>query len=417
MVGRKYRANRTTARRETQGEAVGGPLTSALSNYTPYYGRIVTPRRRGGGTPIARCAGNNLLDKEVTDAMRIAQVAPLYESVPPKYYGGTERVVSYLTEELVRQGHEVTLFASGDSVTKARLVAPCRRSLRLDKQCLDQLAHHVLMLEHVFKDPTRFDIIHFHVDYLHFPLSRRHTTPHVTTLHGRLDIPDLVPLYQEFNDMPVVSISNAQREPLPWLNWQGTVYHGLPEDLYTFRPEHGSYLAFLGRISPEKRVDRAIEIAKRLDMPIKIAAKVDAVDRDYFEDVVEPLLKDPRVEYIGEIGEGEKDEFLGNAYALLFPIDWPEPFGLVMIEAMACGTPVIAYRRGSVPEVVEAGVTGFIVHGLEDAAQAAERIPTLSRQRCRQLFEERFSATRMARDYLAIYRKLVEGQAQLAAAV
>jgi len=358
-----------------------------------------------------------LLDKEVTDAMRIAQVAPLYESVPPKYYGGTERVVSYLTEELVRQGHEVTLFASGDSVTKARLVAPCRRSLRLDKQCLDQLAHHVLMLEHVFKDPTRFDIIHFHVDYLHFPLSRRHTTPHVTTLHGRLDIPDLVPLYQEFNDMPVVSISNAQREPLPWLNWQGTVYHGLPEDLYTFRPEHGSYLAFLGRISPEKRVDRAIEIAKRLDMPIKIAAKVDAVDRDYFEDVVEPLLKDPRVEYIGEIGEGEKDEFLGNAYALLFPIDWPEPFGLVMIEAMACGTPVIAYRRGSVPEVVEAGVTGFIVHGLEDAAQAAERIPTLSRQRCRQLFEERFSATRMARDYLAIYRKLVEGQAQLAAAV
>ncbi|HXH11040.1 MAG TPA: glycosyltransferase family 4 protein [Alphaproteobacteria bacterium] len=349
--------------------------------------------------------------------MRIAQVAPLYESVPPKYYGGTERVVSYLTEELVRQGHEVTLFASGDSVTKARLVAPCRRSLRLDKQCLDQLAHHVLMLEHVFKDPTRFDIIHFHVDYLHFPLSRRHTTPHVTTLHGRLDIPDLVPLYQEFTDMPVVSISNAQREPLPWLNWQGTVYHGLPEDLYTFRPEHGSYLAFLGRISPEKRVDRAIEIAKRLDMPIKIAAKVDAVDRDYFEDVVEPLLKDPRVEYIGEIGEGEKNEFLGNAYALLFPIDWPEPFGLVMIEAMACGTPVIAYRRGSVPEVIEEGVTGFIVHALEDAAQAAERIPTLSRQRCRQLFEERFSATRMARDYLAIYRKLVEEQAQLAAAV
>lgn len=417
MVGRKYRANRTTARHETQGEAVGDPLTSALSNYTPYYGGVVTLRRRGGRAPIAKCAGNNLLDKEVTDAMRIAQVAPLYESVPPKYYGGTERVVSYLTEELVRQGHEVTLFASGDSVTKARLVAPCRRSLRLDKQCLDQLAHHVLMLEHVFKDPTRFDIIHFHVDYLHFPLSRRHTTPHVTTLHGRLDIPDLVPLYQEFNDMPVVSISNAQRQPLPWLNWQGTVYHGLPEDLYTFRPEHGSYLAFLGRISPEKRVDRAIEIAKRLDMPIKIAAKVDAVDRDYFEDVVEPLLKDPRVEYIGEIGEGEKDEFLGNAYALLFPIDWPEPFGLVMIEAMACGTPVIAYRRGSVPEVIEEGVTGFIVHALEDAAQAAERIPTLSRQRCRQLFEERFSATRMARDYLAIYRKLVEGQAQLAAAV
>jgi glycosyltransferase involved in cell wall biosynthesis len=362
-------------------------------------------------------SGDGLHESEVTDTMRIAQVAPLYESVPPKYYGGTERVVSYLTEELVRQGHEVTLFASGDSVTKARLIAPCRRSLRLDKQCLDQLAHHVLMLEQVFKDPTRFDIIHFHVDYLHFPLSRRHTTPHVTTLHGRLDIPDLAPLYQEFHDVPVASISDAQREPLPWLNWQGTVYHGLPEDLYTFRPEPGKYLAFLGRVSPEKRVDRAIEIAKRLDMEIKIAAKVDAVDRGYFEDVVAPLLKDPRVEYLGEIGEGEKDEFLGNAYALLFPIDWPEPFGLVMIEAMACGTPVLAYRRGSVPEIIEEGVTGFIVHGLEDAVQAAERIPTLSRQRCRQLFEERFSAARMARDYLTIYRKLVEGQAQLAAAV
>jgi glycosyltransferase involved in cell wall biosynthesis len=347
--------------------------------------------------------------------MRIAQVAPLYESVPPKYYGGTERVVSYLTEELVRQGHEVTLFASGDSVTKARLVAPCRRSLRLDRQCQDQLAHHLLMLEQVFKDTSRFDIIHFHIDYLHFPLSRRQSTPQVTTLHGRLDIPDLVPLYQEFAEMPVVSISDAQREPLPWLNWQGTVYHGLPEDLYSFRPEPGRYLAFLGRISPEKRVDRAIEIARRLDMPIKIAAKVDAVDREYFEDVVAPLLRDPRVEYLGEIGEGEKDEFLGNAYALLFPIDWPEPFGLVMIEAMACGTPVIAYRRGSVPEVMEEGVTGFIVQGLEDAVRAAERIPTLSRQRCRQLFEERFSATRMARDYLAIYQRLVEHKANVAA--
>jgi glycosyltransferase involved in cell wall biosynthesis len=355
--------------------------------------------------------------KEVTDAMRIAQVAPLYESVPPKYYGGTERVVSYLTEELVRQGHEVTLFASGDSVTKARLIAPCRRSLRLDKQCLDQLAHHILMLEHVFKNSDRFDIVHFHIDYLHFPLSRRHSLPHVTTLHGRLDIPDLVPLYREFRDMPVVSISNAQRTPLPWLNWQGTVYHGLPEDLYTFQPEPGKYLAFLGRISPEKRVDRAIAIARRLGMEIKIAAKVDAVDRDYFEEVVAPLLKDPLVEYLGEIGEGEKNEFLGKAYALLFPIDWPEPFGLVMIEAMACGTPVIAYRCGSVPEVIEEGVTGFIVQGLEDAVQAVKRISTLSRRRCRQLFEERFSAARMARDYLAIYRKLVEGPVVLAPAV
>lgn len=347
------------------------------------------------------------------DALRIAQVAPLYESVPPKYYGGTERVVSYLTEELVRQGHDVTLYASGDSVTKAHLVAPCRRSLRLDKHCMDQLAHHVLMLEMVFKDPDRFDIIHFHIDYMHFPISRRHRTPHLTTLHGRLDIPDLVPLYQEFREVPVVSISNSQREPLPWLNWQGTVYHGLPEDLYTFREEPGRYLAFLGRISPEKRVDRAIEIARRIGMPIKIAAKVDNVDKDYFEDVVEPLLRNPLVEYVGEIGEGEKDEFLGNAYALLFPIDWPEPFGLVMIEAMACGTPVIAYRRGSVPEVLEEGVTGFIVQGLEDAIEAVRRVPTLSRRRCREVFEERFSASRMVRDYLTIYKRLLERREKL----
>jgi glycosyltransferase involved in cell wall biosynthesis len=342
--------------------------------------------------------------------MRIAQVAPLYERVPPTYYGGTERVVSYLTEELVRQGHEVTLFASGDSVTNARLVAPCPRALRLDPQCQDPLAPQILMLEQVVAESRRFDLIHFHIDYLHFPLLRRHSTPQVTTLHGRLDIPDLVPLYQEFADMPVISISDAQRAPLPWLNWQGTVYHGLPDDLYTFRPDPGTYLAFLGRISPEKRVDRAIDIAKHLDMPIKIAAKVDAVDREYFEEVVAPLLGDPRVDYLGEIGEGEKDAFLGHAYALLFPIDWPEPFGLVMIEAMACGTPVIAYRNGSVPEVIEEGVTGFIVAGLEDAVRAAERIPTLSRQRCRQWFEERFSAGHMARDYLTVYQRVMASQ-------
>jgi glycosyltransferase involved in cell wall biosynthesis len=339
--------------------------------------------------------------------MRIAQVAPLYESVPPQYYGGTERVVSYLTEELVRQGHEVTLFASGDSVTKARLVAPCRRSLRLDKECVDQLAHHIVQLELVLKYSNRFDIIHFHTDYLHFPLSRRQTTPHLTTLHGRLDLPDLVPLYQEFTEVPVVSISDAQRQPLPWLNWQETVYHGLPEDLYRFRGTPGTYLAFLGRISPEKRVDRAIEIAKRIGMEIKIAAKVDAVDRAYFEHNVAPLLKDPLVEYIGEIGDDAKDEFLGNAYALLFPIDWPEPFGLVMIEAMACGTPVIAYRHGSTPEVIEDGVTGFLVDGLEDAIRAAERISTLSRKRCRRVFEQHFSASRMAAGYLAVYQRLI----------
>jgi glycosyltransferase involved in cell wall biosynthesis len=349
--------------------------------------------------------------------MKIAQVAPLYESVPPKYYGGTERVVSCLTEELVRQGHEVTLFASGDSVTNARLVAPCRRALRLDKHCLDRLAHHILMLELVLKESPRFDIIHFHIDYLHFPLLRRQGAPYLTTLHGRLDIPDLVPLYQEFSEIPVVSISDAQREPLPWLNWLGTVYHGLPEDLYRFRESPGKYLAFLGRISPEKRVDRAIEIAKRIGMEIKIAAKIDHVDREYFEEIIAPLIKDPLVEYVGEIGDGEKDEFLGNAYALLFPIDWPEPFGLVMIEAMACGTPVIAYRSGSVPEVIDDGVTGFIVAGVEDATKAAERISTLSRKRCRELFEQRFVASRMAEDYVAIYQRLIDPKPKLLRAV
>ena len=339
--------------------------------------------------------------------MRIAQVAPLYESVPPKYYGGTERVVSYLTEELVRQGHEVTLFASGDSETKARLVAACRRSLRLDKHCIDQMAHHVVMLERVFQQASEFDIVHFHTDYLHFSMSRRQQITHVTTLHGRLDIPDLFPLYQEFRDMPVISISNVQREPLPWANWQATVYHGLPADLYRFRAQPGSYLAFLGRISPEKRVDRAIEIAKRVQIPLKIAAKVDRVDKKYFKSTIEPLLCDSLVEVVGEIGDRKKDEFLGNAYALLVPIDWPEPFGLVMIEAMACGTPVIAYRGGAVPEIMEQGHTGFIVEEVEGAVEAARRIPKLSRKRCREVFEQRFTATRMANDYLRVYERLI----------
>jgi glycosyltransferase involved in cell wall biosynthesis len=343
--------------------------------------------------------------------MRIAQVSPLFESVPPKYYGGTERVVSYLTEELVRQGHEVTLYASGDSVTKARLVAACRRALRLDKKCIDQLAHHVLMLEHLAKEAHEYDVIHYHVDYLHFPLSRRMRVPHVTTLHGRLDLPDLLPLYREFGDIPLVSISDAQRTPLPPVNWVATVYHGLPDDLYRFREQPGSYLAFLGRISPEKRVDRAIDIATRLGMPLKIAAKVDAVDREYFDTTIAPLLHGPNIEYVGEVGEGEKDELLGNAFALLFPIDWPEPFGLVMIEALACGTPVIAYCRGSVPEVIDDGVTGFIVTGLDDALAAAERVASLDRRRCRQVFEERFTASRMAGDYVAVYETLRHGHA------
>jgi glycosyltransferase involved in cell wall biosynthesis len=340
------------------------------------------------------------------ETVRIAQVAPLFESVPPKYYGGTERVVSYLTEELVRQGHDVTLFASGDSVTKARLVAPCQRSLRLDRNCVDRQAHHALMLEMVAKEAESFDLIHYHIDYLHFSLSRRLGVPHLTTLHGRLDLPDLVNLYREFDDMPLVSISNAQREPLKWANWQATIHHGLPPDLYTFRERPGKYLAFLGRISPEKRVDRAIEIARRLAMPLKIAAKVDAVDRAYFEERIQPMLNGPYTEFVGEIGEGQKDEFLGNAYALLFPVDWPEPFGLVMIEAIACGTPVIAYRNGSIPEVIQDGVTGFVVTDLDDAVKAAERVARLDRRRCRQVFEERFTAARMARDYVSVYERL-----------
>lgn len=334
--------------------------------------------------------------------MRIAQVSPLYESVPPLGYGGTERVVSYLTEELVRQGHQVTLFASGDSVTSASLVPICPRSLRLDGNCSDRLAHHVFMVEQVFKHASSFDIIHFHIDYLHFPLARRHNVAHVSTLHGRLDIPDLVPLFREFREMPVVSISDAQREPLPWLNWQGTVYHGLPPDLYTFRQEQGKYLAFLGRISPEKRLDRAIELANRLGMTLRIAAKVDRVDQDYFDEVIKPLLSSPLVEFLGEIKEEEKDDFLGNAYALLFPIEWPEPFGLVMIEAMACGTPVIAYRRGSVPEVMAQGEPGFIVDSFEAAMEAVGKVSALDRRRCRQVFEERFTASRMAQDYLKV---------------
>jgi len=340
--------------------------------------------------------------------MKIAQIAPLYESVPPKYYGGTERIVSYLTEALVREGHEVTLFASGDSTTKANLVAGCHRALRLDKKSVDQIAHHVLLAEMVFQRAHEFDIIHSHVDYFPFSLMRRSPTPVLTTLHGRLDMPDLAPLYKEFSDMPVVSISNSQREPLPHIGWQGTVYHGLPIDDETFHEESGKYLAFLGRICPEKRVDRAIATAKKCGIPLKIAAKVDKVDQDYFDQYIKQLLEDPLIEYVGEIGEGEKDKFLGEAYALMFPIDWPEPFGLVMIEAMACGTPVIARRCGSVPEVIEEGVTGFIVESADEAAEAVKKIASLSRRRCRQAFEERFTDSRMAKDYLRIYQQLIE---------
>ncbi len=340
--------------------------------------------------------------------MKIAQVAPLYESVPPKLYGGTERVVSWLTEELVRLGHDVTLFASGDSLTGAKLVPVCREALRLDSSCIDQLAHHVVMVEQVFKERGDFHLIHFHIDYLHFPVSRREPARGLTTLHGRLDIPDLVPLYRTFPEMPVVSISDAQREPLPWLNWQGTVHHGLPRDHYRLNADPGKYLAFLGRASPEKGLDRAIEIAKRVDMPLKIAAKIDRADAQYFETIIKPLLDHGLVEFIGEIGYHEKTEFLGNAAALIFPIQWPEPFGLVMIEAMACGTPVVAYPQGSVGEVTKEGVTGFIVADEDGAVRAIERISEIDRKKCREYFEQNFTSTRMAQDYLNIYQRMMQ---------
>ncbi len=335
--------------------------------------------------------------------MRIAQVAPLYESTPPQLYGGTERVVSYLTEELVRQGHDVTLFASGDSVTAAELIAPCERALRLSPDCRDPLAYHMIMLDEVFRRAEDFDIIHFHVDYLHFSISSRTEVAHLTTLHGRLDLPELPRVYRHFRDVPLVSISDSQRRPIWWANWRATVYHGLPEDLYSLDSNPGGYLAFIGRISPEKRVDRAIKIAQRVGMPIRIAAKVDKVDAEYFEEQIKPLLDHPLVEYIGEIGEHEKQEFLGGAYALLFPIDWPEPFGLVMIEAMACGAPVIAFRNGSVPEIIEDGRTGFVVSSIEEAAAAVRRVESLSRAECRRSFEKRFTASRMAKNYVAEY--------------
>jgi glycosyltransferase involved in cell wall biosynthesis len=341
--------------------------------------------------------------------MRIAQVAPLIESVPPQLYGGTERVVAFLTDELVRCGHEVTLFASGDSHSRARLVAAWPTALRLDGAC-DTLAPHVLELEEVLRRAAEFDVIHFHISELHYPVARRLPVAHVTTLHGRLDIPQIPPLYREFRDIPVVSISDAQRRPLPGARWVGTVYHGLPPGLLTFHPGPGAYLAFLGRISPEKRVDRAIEIATACGTPLRIAAKVDPADRGYFEREIRHRLDHPLVDFIGEIGEEHKPDFLGRALALLFPIDWPEPFGLVMIEALACGTPVVAFRGGSVPEIIEHGVTGFIVDGVAEAVDATRAIPRLDRRQCRAVFERRFDVARMAADYVAIYERLIAGR-------
>jgi glycosyltransferase involved in cell wall biosynthesis len=340
-------------------------------------------------------------------ALKIAIVSPLFESVPPKLYGGTERVVSYLTEELVRQGHQVALYAAGDSLTQAELRATSPQGLRLDPDCHDALAHHMIMLDEVARSAPEFDVVHFHTDYLHFPLLRHLGRPALTTLHGRLDLPDLVPLYRHFDKLPLISISNSQRVPLPWANWLATVLHGVPEDLYALQLKPGSYLAFMGRMSPEKGPEHAIEIARRSGIPLRMAAKVDRDDRDYFEQHVRPLLDGPGVEFVGEISEAEKQEFLGGAVALLFPIVWPEPFGLAMIEAMACGTPVIAWRRGSVPEVVDEGITGYIADDVDQAVAAVAKCSSHDRQACRLGFEKRFTAARMARDYVAAYRRLM----------
>jgi glycosyltransferase involved in cell wall biosynthesis len=337
--------------------------------------------------------------------LRIAQVAPLSESVPPERYGGTERVVATLTDELVRQGHDVTLFASGDSHTDATLVPAVSKALRLSAS-RDPLAWHLLLIEQLAQRADEFDVIHFHTAPLHFSIARRLDVAHLTTIHGRLDLPETRTLYRAFADVPFVSVSDAQRRPLPDQNWVGTVYHGLPNRELQFSPGEGQYLAFLGRISPEKRVDRAIAIAKACGWPLRIAAKVDPVDQEYFDRDIRPLLDDPLVDYCGEITEAEKGAFLGGAIALLFPIDWPEPFGLVMIEALACGTPVVAIRGGSVPEVVDEGITGFICDDLDQAIDATRRVRTLDRRVCRRTFEKRFTAARMAEDYIQLYRRV-----------
>jgi glycosyltransferase involved in cell wall biosynthesis len=341
--------------------------------------------------------------------MKIAQIAPLMESVPPRLYGGTERIVSYLTDELVGLGHEVSLFASADSLTTAKLVSCASMALRLDNNVRDPIPYYMLMLDRVRQLADGFDILHFHIDQFHFPLFRQIAERTVTTLHGRQDVPDLKPLYLGFSEMPLVSISNDQRRPIANANFVATVHHGIPTNLHTpiYNPR-GGYVAFLGRISPEKRPDRAIQIAQSLGIPLKIAAKVDKADEAYFREKIAPLLSAPGVEFIGEINDHNKTKFLGEARALLFPIDWPEPFGLVMIEAMACGTPVLAFRQGSVSEIIDQGVTGAIVDTMEEAGSMLPRVLALDRRAVRRRFEERFSAARMATDYVALYRSILK---------
>jgi glycosyltransferase involved in cell wall biosynthesis len=340
--------------------------------------------------------------------MRIAQIAPIIEDVPPRQYGGTERIVSYLTEELVALGHEVTLFATGTSITTADLIPVVPEAVRLSNDTVDPVPHYMVLLDRLQRDQQQFDVLHFHFDALHYPVMRPHAGRVLTTLHGRQDLPDLAVLYRAFPELKLVSISNAQRLPVPEANFIATVYHGLPADLYKPTPDRtGSYLAFLGRIAPEKSADIAIEIAQRAGMPIKLAAKVDVVDQDYFRDTIEPLLNEPEVEFIGEIGDDAKEKFLGEAAALLFPISWPEPFGLVMIEAMACGTPVLAFQAGSVPEVIDHGLSGMVVQTVDEAVAAMPDLLRLDRAAVRQCFERRFTSRRMASDYIAIYEQLI----------
>jgi glycosyltransferase involved in cell wall biosynthesis len=349
--------------------------------------------------------------------MKIAQVAPLIESVPPKLYGGTERVVSYLTEELVAQGHDVTLFASGDSITSANLVPCCAQSLRSNPAVRDPIPYYMMMIDKIRRMASTFDVIHFHIDQFQFPLFRGIAHKTLTTLHGRQDLPDLQLLYRAFPEMGLVSISDSQRTPVPYANFAGTVYHGIPQDLHypTFSPR-GGYLAFIGRISPEKRLDRAIEIARAVGFPLKVAAKVDAVDVKYFEQVIKPLLQGDDVQFIGEIGDTDKAKFLGEASALLFPIDWPEPFGMVMIEAMACGTPVLAFDHGSVSEVIDEGITGFIVDDVQSAIAALPSVLALDRKRVRQQFDDRFTATSMAKNYVDLYAHAFTSTGRLSSA-
>ncbi len=339
--------------------------------------------------------------------MKIAQVAPLWESVPPVLYGGTERVVSFITEELVRQGHEVTLFASGDSTTNARLIPMCGEALRPSKVVMNYEAPLTAMIEKVFGSAAEFDLIHSHLEFIPFPLARRCRTPVLTTLHARLDQPELIPVFRKFADLPLVSVSDAQRDPIPWANWQATIHPGVPTSLYAPRDNHGQYLLFLGRVAPEKGLERAIELARRVEMPIRIGAKIDTQHLEYYKSVIEPLLEHPLVEFVGEVTDIEKDDLLGEAYALLAPYAWPEPFGLALIEALACGTPVIGSRCGAIPEIVDHGVTGFLCDTLEEMTHSVKHVSLLERTRCRQAFDQRFTSERMAQEYLTVYRHVL----------